>query len=30
LEDITGTGQSPKAAVDAAVASYATAHPDNS
>jgi hypothetical protein len=30
LEDVTGTGQSPKAAIDAAVASYASAHPDNS
>ena len=29
LGDVTGTGSSPKAAVDAAVASYASAHPDN-
>jgi hypothetical protein len=30
LVDVTGTGGTPKAAVDAAVASYASAHPDNS
>jgi TolB-like protein len=30
LADVTGTGQTPKEAVDQAVASYADAHPDNS
>jgi hypothetical protein len=30
LEQVTGTGESVKQAVDAAVASYATTHPDNS
>jgi hypothetical protein len=30
LVDVTGTGPTPKQAVDAAVASYADAHPDNS